>query len=439
MTSLVDQCMAYTNIWSRVNLDSSGFNGPPEHCTQDVMDAMIDLYNNCRDPQAAPFTFATQVPSNLGSIKYRDPFSMQQVCQGLGISLSTARVAGTAASPTLNPQTSQPQASSAASSSASQPQASLASQGPQPSQQTGGPQPSSNPLSQSEVPQASQGGTTLPQGSSQITSGRMTLQTTSRPIFATASNTAQTTSGGFVASKADGTNGVSPVAISLGVIGGIIGIAIIACIFAKRQRRPATADAVYILPSAAAQKAAQHTVQTPSVKLSDVSEPFSVMHQQALAVPVKSQNRLETTLNEVYTPRSTSSRGVATASVSEFVETEVQSAGVFPSNTSSRTSRHEATSFTGGPSTQPLGAPETWTIEQAATWASNHPLLGAKFSNVIRENQVNGSLLLTITRQEMKQELGLVFGEVVTFANAVNELRGGASGTEEPPVYAMTS
>ncbi|KAJ3224237.1 hypothetical protein HDU78_011027, partial [Chytriomyces hyalinus] len=81
--------------------------------------------------------------------------------------------------------------------------------------------------------------------------------------------------------------------------------------------------------------------------------------------------------------------------------------------------------------------PNDWSVIEVAAWARAIPHFGDKFGNIMVEYQVSGSVLMGLTRDSMKDELGLVFGEVTQLEASIAQLRRGLLMQDEglPPGY----
>ncbi|KAJ3230320.1 hypothetical protein HDU78_008491 [Chytriomyces hyalinus] len=81
--------------------------------------------------------------------------------------------------------------------------------------------------------------------------------------------------------------------------------------------------------------------------------------------------------------------------------------------------------------------PNEWTAEEVEAWARSLPHFGDKLGNIMLEYQINGRVLMGLDRNAMKDELGLVFGEVSQLEADIAQLRGELPVQEEglPPVY----
>ncbi|KAJ3231477.1 hypothetical protein HDU78_007703 [Chytriomyces hyalinus] len=81
--------------------------------------------------------------------------------------------------------------------------------------------------------------------------------------------------------------------------------------------------------------------------------------------------------------------------------------------------------------------PNEWTAEEVEAWARSLPHFGDKLGNIMLEYQINGRVLMGLDRNAMRDELGLVFGEVSQLEADIAQLRGDLPVQEEglPPVY----
>ncbi|KAJ3236422.1 hypothetical protein HDU81_010805 [Chytriomyces hyalinus] len=80
--------------------------------------------------------------------------------------------------------------------------------------------------------------------------------------------------------------------------------------------------------------------------------------------------------------------------------------------------------------------PSKWSVAEVEAWARALPHFGSKIGNIMLEYQINGRVLMGLTRDSMKDELGLVFGEVAQLEADIAVLR--AVGVREdglPPGY----
>ncbi|KAJ3391661.1 hypothetical protein HDU80_011002, partial [Chytriomyces hyalinus] len=81
--------------------------------------------------------------------------------------------------------------------------------------------------------------------------------------------------------------------------------------------------------------------------------------------------------------------------------------------------------------------PHKWSVAEVEAWARALPHFGNKLGNIMLEYQINGRVLMGLTRDSMKEELGLVFGEVSQLEADIAQLRGELLVQEEgsPPDY----
>ncbi|KAJ3234469.1 hypothetical protein HDU78_005830 [Chytriomyces hyalinus] len=81
--------------------------------------------------------------------------------------------------------------------------------------------------------------------------------------------------------------------------------------------------------------------------------------------------------------------------------------------------------------------PNEWSVSEVVAWARAIPHVGTKLGNIMLEYQVSGRVLMGLTRDSMKDELGLVFGEVTQLEAGIAQLRGELLVQEEglPPSY----
>ncbi|KAJ3234470.1 hypothetical protein HDU78_005831 [Chytriomyces hyalinus] len=81
--------------------------------------------------------------------------------------------------------------------------------------------------------------------------------------------------------------------------------------------------------------------------------------------------------------------------------------------------------------------PYKWSVAEVEAWARGLPHFGNKLGNIMLEYQINGRVLMGLTRDSMKEELGLVFGEVSQLEADIAQLRGELLVREEgsPPDY----
>ncbi|KAJ3391659.1 hypothetical protein HDU80_011000 [Chytriomyces hyalinus] len=81
--------------------------------------------------------------------------------------------------------------------------------------------------------------------------------------------------------------------------------------------------------------------------------------------------------------------------------------------------------------------PNEWSVAEVEAWARALPHFGDKLGNVMLEYRINGRVLMGLTRDTMKDELGLVFGEVTQLEAYIAQLRGELLVQEEglPPSY----
>ncbi|KAJ3266608.1 hypothetical protein HDU77_000159 [Chytriomyces hyalinus] len=81
--------------------------------------------------------------------------------------------------------------------------------------------------------------------------------------------------------------------------------------------------------------------------------------------------------------------------------------------------------------------PNEWSVAEVEAWARALPHFGDKLGNVMLEYRINGRVLMGLTRDTMKDELGLVFGEVTQLEADIAQLRGELLVREEgsPPDY----
>ncbi|KAJ3266609.1 hypothetical protein HDU77_000160 [Chytriomyces hyalinus] len=81
--------------------------------------------------------------------------------------------------------------------------------------------------------------------------------------------------------------------------------------------------------------------------------------------------------------------------------------------------------------------PNQWTVAEVEAWARGLPHFGDKLGNIMLEYQINGRVLMGLDRNAMKDELGLVFGEVSQLEADIAQLRGQLPVQEEglPPGY----
>ncbi|KAJ3231475.1 hypothetical protein HDU78_007701 [Chytriomyces hyalinus] len=68
--------------------------------------------------------------------------------------------------------------------------------------------------------------------------------------------------------------------------------------------------------------------------------------------------------------------------------------------------------------------PNEWGVSEVVAWARAIPHFGTKLGNIMLEYQVSGHVLMGLTRDSMKDELGLVFGEVTHLEAGIAQLRG---------------
>ncbi|KAI8615711.1 hypothetical protein BC830DRAFT_1168380 [Chytriomyces sp. MP71] len=78
-------------------------------------------------------------------------------------------------------------------------------------------------------------------------------------------------------------------------------------------------------------------------------------------------------------------------------------------------------------------SPRSWSVDQAASWAHGIPGIGSKIGDCMWHQSVNGSLLLSLTREDMGQRLGLMIEEVDALEEAIGGIRGLEGGLESPP------
>ncbi|KAI8832279.1 hypothetical protein BJ741DRAFT_614905 [Chytriomyces cf. hyalinus JEL632] len=80
--------------------------------------------------------------------------------------------------------------------------------------------------------------------------------------------------------------------------------------------------------------------------------------------------------------------------------------------------------------------PSKWSVAEVEAWARALPHFGNKLGNIMLEYQINGRVLMGLTRNTMKDELGLVFGEVSQLAADIAQLRDASlSEAGLPPGY----
>ncbi|KAJ3383784.1 hypothetical protein HDU80_001150 [Chytriomyces hyalinus] len=81
--------------------------------------------------------------------------------------------------------------------------------------------------------------------------------------------------------------------------------------------------------------------------------------------------------------------------------------------------------------------PNEWSVSEVVAWARAIPHVGTKLGNIMLEYQVSGRVLMGLTRDSMKDELGLVFGEVTQLEAGIAQLRGELLVQEQglPPSY----
>ncbi|KAI8832278.1 hypothetical protein BJ741DRAFT_710936 [Chytriomyces cf. hyalinus JEL632] len=78
--------------------------------------------------------------------------------------------------------------------------------------------------------------------------------------------------------------------------------------------------------------------------------------------------------------------------------------------------------------------PIEWSVSDVVAWARAIPHFGDKLGNIMLEFQINGRVLMGLTRDSMKEELRLVFGEVAQLEAGIAQLRG-VQGEGLPPSY----
>ncbi|KAJ3242464.1 hypothetical protein HDU81_003170 [Chytriomyces hyalinus] len=81
--------------------------------------------------------------------------------------------------------------------------------------------------------------------------------------------------------------------------------------------------------------------------------------------------------------------------------------------------------------------PNNWSVPEVEAWARTLPHFGNKLGNIMLEFQINGHVLMGLTRDSMKDELSLVFGEIAQLETDIARLRGRQRLQEEglPPRY----
>ncbi|KAJ3236424.1 hypothetical protein HDU81_010807 [Chytriomyces hyalinus] len=81
--------------------------------------------------------------------------------------------------------------------------------------------------------------------------------------------------------------------------------------------------------------------------------------------------------------------------------------------------------------------PNEWSVAEVVAWARTIPHFGSKLGGIMLEYQVSGHVLMGLTRDSMKDELGLVFGEVTQLETSIAQLQVGSSVQENglPPSY----
>ncbi|KAI8615713.1 hypothetical protein BC830DRAFT_265346 [Chytriomyces sp. MP71] len=353
------------------------------------MDAMIDLYNNCQDPAAFPFGFTDLVPTILGSRKYYDPFLMQNVCQGLGIPLSTARINVTL--------------SSAGASTSTQLWA------------------ASSP------------------GQPQTTTKVAVFQTSEGTLFSV--STATNNSFG---STPDGSGGFQKVSMAVIIGASVGGFSLLVCVatFVYRAcfRKPQSAPVNIIInevsslppenkdvdvyyhnaPSSISTSRVPYASPrlTASTRITDQHDPPSL----------KAAGSSSNSSDDIKINPSTYQLTASPVKANTFEETINTLYSVPPGQSSASLNKALSKSL-------PANAPGTWTVEQASVWARGRPRLGAKFADAILYHRVEGAVLLGMTTDDIKREFGLVYGEAIVLSNAINELREEHNLQEAPPAY----
>ncbi|KAJ3236421.1 hypothetical protein HDU81_010804 [Chytriomyces hyalinus] len=158
----------------------------------------------------------------------------------------------------------------------------------------------------------------------------------------------------------------------------------------------------------------------------------STLHVFAAVPPLDEKSSM---MNAAYAPRSTptisSSRQRDSLLSDGFNAQRVNTAASYP-----------VSAYRSSPSLPPVPTtsdPNQWTVAEVEAWARSLPHFGNKLGDVMLEYQINGRVLMGLDRDAMKDELGLVFGEVSQLEADIAQLRGGLVGVRDeeglPPDY----
>ncbi|KAI8615714.1 hypothetical protein BC830DRAFT_1121308 [Chytriomyces sp. MP71] len=425
------------------------------------MDAMIAFYNSCNDQAAYPFNFSSNVPATFGSKKYNSPASMQQVCQGLGISLI---VTGGQGSASPNP------------SSSSSPIDQQGQNSPVVATTTmGSPSlPTDQQVQNSPVVATTTAGsliipTSTGQGQSSVrpvtTAPLVNIFTTNNiNAFSINQNAVSSQVASIQNQVKDAIQGISTAVIIGIVVGALVFLSCIGALvyFLCFRKKDDAVDSPYGLlepkynqpvvltynePVAAAITRYTEPSNAPASQYSDTG---MNIYNRSTGATTSSEPVWNSTSSASYPPQgwqnaSSHSSNPANSTASSTAYQRPQ-AGALPTKGPNALENTLNASYAGAAAANGRNPafsltlaneaastnPAEWTMNQAAAWAHGISHVGPRLSDLILHNRIDGTILLGMSRDDIRREFGLVYGDAITVFNAIDSIR---NEMETPPMY----
>ncbi|KAJ3236425.1 hypothetical protein HDU81_010808 [Chytriomyces hyalinus] len=291
-------------------------------------------------------------------------------------------------------------------------------------------------------------------------SGTVSVQTQVLPtstdsgfLFRTSSSAAAPTASSVPAGAGAVAATSNSIALYAGIGAGIafVVIGVIVCLVSQKRRKQASLERlemeytyqpnsqkVYNMPSAPhyplSGTAAVPTPPPPAANLQHPAEPIKSSENQdssgKIPIPSSSGEEKSNTLGGVAIPISAPPSKDKSSMMNASYVTSTSS------NEKQRDNGSNSLDMSVPQVTATLN-PNEWSVSEVVAWARDIPHFGTKIGNIMLEYQVSGRVLMGLTRDSMKDELGLVFGEVSQLEASIAQLRGELLAQEQglPPSY----